>query len=281
LLLDLQAHDPPLQLVDRRRHRVDLHLQPRRRLVDEINRLVRQEPIGNVAIRQPCRRQQRRVPNANAVVNFVFFLDAAQDRHRIFHRRLTNEHRLKPSLQRLVLLDVLAILVERRCPHAAQLATRQRRLEHVGRVLRPLRRTRTDQRMKLVDKQDHLPRRLRHFLEQRLQPILKLTAIFGSSDESTQIQRQNSLVAQALGNVAADDPLGNALDDGGLADAWLADQHRVVLGPTRQHLNRPPDFLVAANHRIELAFARQLRDIPGVALQRLVLALGVLVGDAL
>ena len=38
------------------------------------------------------------------------------------------------------------------------------------------------------------------------------------------------LVAQALRHVAGDDALGQALDDRGLADAGLADQHRVVLG---------------------------------------------------
>ena len=38
------------------------------------------------------------------------------------------------------------------------------------------------------------------------------------------------LVLQALGHVALDDALGEALDDGGLADAGLADEHRVVLG---------------------------------------------------
>ena len=34
------------------------------------------------------------------------------------------------------------------------------------------------------------------------------------------------------------DALRDALDDRGLADARLADQHRVVLGPARQHLHR-------------------------------------------
>ena len=37
------------------------------------------------------------------------------------------------------------------------------------------------------------------------------------------------LVLQALRNVAADDALGQALDDGRLTDAGLADQHRIVL----------------------------------------------------
>ncbi len=73
----------------------------------------------------------------------------------------------------------------------------------------------------------------------------------------------------------------DALDDGGLADARLADQHRVVLGAPRQHLHRPANLLVAADHRVELAAARQLGQVAGVLRQRLVLPLGVRIGDPL
>src|SRR5215475_5621294 len=42
---------------------------------------------------------------------------------------------------------------------------------------------------------------------------------------------------QGLGHVAGHDALGEALDDRGLADAGLADEHRVVLGTPGQHLD--------------------------------------------
>ena len=61
------------------------------------------------------------------------------------------------------------------------------------------------------------------------------------------------LSAQRLGHVAGHDPLGQALDDGGLADAGLADQHRVVLGAAGQHLDDPADLGVTADDRVELA----------------------------
>jgi hypothetical protein len=46
--------------------------------------------------------------------------------------------------------------------------------------------------------------------------------------------------------------------DRGLADARLTDQHRVVLGPPRQHLHGAADFLVAADDRVDLALPRGL-----------------------
>ena len=83
-----------------------------------------------------------------------------------------------------------------------------------------------------------------------------------------------------LGHVARDDALREALDDRGLADAGLADQHRVVLGAAREHLHHAADLLVAADHRVELAAARGLGEVAPVLLERLVLRLGILVGDA-
>ena len=38
-------------------------------------------------------------------------------------------------------------------------------------------------------------------------------------------------VAEAVRHIGAHNALSEALDDGGLADAGLADEHRVVLGP--------------------------------------------------
>ncbi len=52
------------------------------------------------------------------------------------------------------------------------------------------------------------------------------------------------------------DGLCQALDDGGLADAGLADQHRVVLGAAGEHLHDPLDFLLAADDGVELALHR-------------------------
>ena len=51
LALDFELHDAPLDLVEFRRHRVDLHAQLRRCLVHQINRLVGQEAVGDVAVR--------------------------------------------------------------------------------------------------------------------------------------------------------------------------------------------------------------------------------------
>ena len=121
----------------------------------------------------------------------------------------------------------------------------------------------------------------RDLLEHGLQAVLELAAVLGAGDERAEVERDEALVLQPLGHVAGDDALGEALDDGGLADAGLADQDGVVLRAPREDLDDAADLLVAADHRIELALPRELRQVAAVPLERLVLGLGVLIGDAL
>jgi hypothetical protein len=53
---------------------------------------------------------------------------------------------------------------------------------------------------------------------------------------------------QGLRHVVVDDALREALHDGSLANARLADEARVVLRAPRQDLDRPPDLVVSADH---------------------------------
>ena len=104
-----------------------------------------------------------------------------------------------------------------------------------------------------------VPCGLGDLLEHGLQAVLELAAVLRAGDQRADVERDHAAVAQRLGHVAGDDPLGEALDDRGLADAGLADQHGVVLGAPREHLDHAADLLVAADHRVELALLGGLR----------------------
>ncbi len=118
-------------------------------------------------------------------------------------------------------------------------------------------------------------------LQHSLQAIFKLATIFRAGQHRSQIERHHLLVLQLLGYVAGDNALRQTFHDSGLAHAGLADQHRVVLGAARQHLHHAAHFLVATDDGIELALTRQFRQVFRIALQRLVLGLGILVGHLL
>ena len=111
---------------------------------------------------------------------------------------------------------------------------------------------RPDQRVQLVDEQDDVAAGV-DLLEHLLQAFLEVTAVAAASHQRTQVEGVELLVLQRLRNLAVHDGLCQALDDGGLADTGLADQHRVVLGAPAEHLHDPLDFLFPADHRVELA----------------------------
>ena len=125
------------------------------------------------------------------------------------------------------------------------------------------------------------PVALRDLAEHGLEAVLELAAVLGARHHRADVERDEPLALEALGHVAGDDALGQAFHDGRLADAGLADQHRVVLGAARQHLDHAADLLVAADHGVELALARQIGQVLGITLERLVLLLGVDVRHAL
>ena len=214
------------------------------------------------------------------MVHLVALLQPAQDRDGVLDARLLHEHRLEAALERGVLLDVLAVLVERGGADRAQLPAREHRLEQVGGVDRALGGTRAHDRVELVEEQDDAPLGLGDLLQDSLEAVLELAAVLGAGDQRADVECDDATVAQRLRHVARDDPLGEALDDRGLADAGLADQHGVVLRAAGEHLDHAPDLVVAADHRVELVVLGRLGEVAAEALERLVAVLGVLVGHA-
>ncbi len=238
-------------------------------------------PVGDVAVRQGGRGHDGRVLDAHPVVHLVFFLQAPEDGDGVLHRGLDHHDGLEAALQGGVLFDVLAVFVDGGGPDAVQLAPGQGRLDHVGGVHRPFRRPGAHQGVELVDEHDDLALGFGHLLEHRLEAVFELAPELGAGDEGAHIQGHQSLVFQALGHVAVDDALGQALDDGGLAHPGLADEHRVVLGAPGEHLDDAPDFIVPADDRVQLAGPGHLRQVLAVLLQGLELLLRGLVRDPL
>ena len=166
-------------------------------------------------------------------------------------------HRLEAALERRVLLDVFAVFVERGRADGAQFAARQRRLQHVRGVHRAFGRARAHQRVQFVDEQNDLAVGFGDFLQHGLQAVFEFAAIFRAGDQRRQIERHDALRLQNFRHVAGDDALREAFDDGRLAHAGLADQHGIVFRAPRENLHHAANFFVAADHRIELAAARQ------------------------
>ena len=162
-----------------------------------------------------------------------------------------------------------------------QLAARKHRLEQIAGVHRAFGLARADDRVQLVDEEDDLPFGSGDVFEHGFEALFELAAILRAGDQRAHVERNDALVLQPFGNVAAHDALRQAFDDGRLADAGIADEHGIVLRAAREHLNDAADLFVAPDHRIEFAALGFERKIAPVPLERLVRPFGILGRDAL
>jgi len=210
------------------------------------------------------RGDQRAVGDLHAMEDLKALPQAAQDRDGVLDGRLVDHDGLESALQSRVLLDALAVLVQRRRADHMQLAAGQHRLEHVAGIHRSFGGARAHHGVQLVHEQQDAPGRRGDLGQDGLEPLLELAPVLGPRHQGAHIEAEDRLVAQSLGDVTAGDPLGQALHDGGLAHAGIADQDRVVLGLPGQDLHDAPDLGVAADDRVQLAAGRLRDQIPAV-----------------
>jgi hypothetical protein len=224
--------------------------------------------ILDVAVGELGSGLERLVGDRDAVVRLVAVAQPAQDLHRVVHRGLLDANLLETPLECRVALEVLAVLVERRRADRLQLAASESRLEDRGRVDRALGGARADEVVELVDEQDDVAALL-DLLHDLLQPLLELAAVLRAGDEGGEVEAVDLLALEDLGHLVRGDPLREAFDDRRLADARLADQHRVVLLAAREDLHDPLDLGLAADDRVELALLRLLREVAAELVEQL------------
>ena len=215
---------------------------------------------------------QRRIENLHAVVRFVPIAQALENFDGIRLARRLDRDRLESPGQGRVFLDVLAVFVEGGRADALNLAADKGGLEHVARVDRAFGAAGADERVQLVDEEDDVLGPA-DFVHDGLDALFELAAIFCAGDHHRQIEHDDSPIVQNLRHGAGDDHLGQALDDGRLADARFAQQNRVVLLPAAENLDDAFDFVLAADDRIELPLAGQFGQIAAEAVQGGVLLL--------
>ena len=167
-LLHLQLEDAAIELVDLLGLGGDLHLQPRRGFIHEVDGLVGEEAIGDVAAAEHRGRHQGVVGDAHAMVHFVALLQAAQDRDRVLDGGLIDKDLLEAALQGWILLNVLAVFVQGGGANAAQFPAGQHRFEQVAGIHGTAARTRTHHGVDLIDEQHDLALGGGHLLEHGL-----------------------------------------------------------------------------------------------------------------
>ena len=133
--------------------------------------------------------------------------------------------------------------------------------------------------MELVDEQQDLAFACLDLAEDRLEPLLKFAPVLGACHQGSHIQGEDGFVLKVPGHVAPDDPLGQALHNGGLAHAGLANETGIVLALPGENPDHVPDLLVTADDGIGLFLPGLLHQVRAVLVQGVVGALRVVGGD--
>ena len=139
---------------------------------------------------------------AYPVMNLVALLQSAQEGDGVFHMGLAHKNNLEAALQGSIFFDVFAVFIERSGADGAQLAPRQRRLEHIARVHGAFGSACSDEGVQLVNEKNDLSVRFLNLFEQGLEPVFKLATILGAGDHGAQVERRYTLGAQNFRNIA-------------------------------------------------------------------------------
>ena len=175
--------------------------QPAAGLVDEVDGLVRQVPVGDVAVGQVGRGHDGLIGDGDAVVGLVAVPQALEDLDGVGQRRLLHLDGLEAALEGGVLLQVLAVLVEGGGPDGLQLAAGQHGLEDRGGVDGALGRAGADEGVQLVDEQDDVAAGA-DLLEHLLEALLEVTPVAGAGHQGAEVQGVELLALDGLGHVA-------------------------------------------------------------------------------
>ncbi|MDT4809307.1 hypothetical protein FQZ97_421890 [compost metagenome] len=224
-------------------------------------------PIVDVARCQLRCGTQRLIAVLDMVVLLEARLEPPEDAHGVLDRRLGDIDLLEAPSESPILLEDAAELLEGGGTDAADLTRRQQGLEQVGCIHHAARGSPgTDDGVDLVDEEDGMGA-LAQLVEQRLEALLEIAAVFGAGQQRTEIQGIDHAVSQQVRHLIVDDTLGQAFCDGGLADTGLTHQQRVVLATTGQDLGDALDLGLATDQRIDTPQARQFVQVAGIGIQ--------------
>src|SRR5262249_24581859 len=97
LALDFEMGHAAIEVIDLDRHGSDLQSQGAGGFVDQVDGLIGEAAIGDVALRQEGGGDDRGVLDTDAVVNFKFLLEAAENGDGVVHGGLADEYGLEAA----------------------------------------------------------------------------------------------------------------------------------------------------------------------------------------
>ena len=161
---------------------------------------------------------------------------------------------------------MFTVLFCRSCADDLDFSTRQRRLKDGRSVNGALCGAGANDGVNLVNEEDVILGFLQ-LSNNLLHAVLKLTAILGTSYQTCQVKRPNLLSAQDVRDVAGCNELSQALNNGGLTNAGIAQDKWVVLLAAGKNLHDTLNLAVTTDDRVKLFICGKLSKVAAKLLQ--------------
>jgi hypothetical protein len=142
--------------------------------------------------------------------------------------------------------------------------------QHVACIHRAFGPTGTDNIVKLINEEQNGAFTLFDFLQNRLKPFFKFTAIFGPRNQGAQVESKNGFVFEPLRHIAFHYAMRQSLNNGGLAYAGFTDEHGVVFGFAGKYADDSSNFAIPSDDRIKPPFLRLFNQVSPIALKSLI-----------
>ncbi len=235
-------------------------MNPRAGFVQCIYCLVRQIPVGNVA----CRQLNTGINRFGRVYHIVMIFISAFDIFQNFNGLLNccgfNQNFLKASLQCTVFFNMLAVLVKRCCANALNFTACQSRFQHICCIQRACCAACSNNSVNFINEKYDIIY-LGKFIQNRLHAFFKLTAVFGSCHNRSDVETHHPFVEQNAGNFLLHNAQGKSFRNGRFPNSRLANQNGIVLFPAAQNLCKTLNFNVASYNRVEAVLFSQTGNI--------------------
>ena len=243
--------------------------------VQQVDGLVRQEAVGDVALRQHHALAGNFGRNGHTVEFRIGLGNALHDLAGFLNGRFCHGDRLETALQRGVFLNVFAVFRKGRSTDHLDLASGKGGLQDVGSIHTAFRVTGTHQIVDFIDDEDDIAALL-DLADQALHTAFKLATELGTGHKGSQIQQEHFLIPQLVGHFPGGDPLGKTFRNSGLTDTGLTDETGIVLLAAVQNLNHTLGFHITADDFIQLSGLCSTGQVHTVAVQELVFVLFLL-----
>ena len=224
-------------------------------------------------IRKINRRLQRLIAVGHPVMSLISTAQPQKNPVSLFPSRFRHIDPLKPPGQRMILLEELLELIVSRTPDAADLPRHKRRFKQIRSIhTSPRSRTRTDHRMNLIDKENHVLPCL-EFLDHLLDPLLEIPPVASSRQQRTHIERPDTMPREQRRNPSLHDAACQTLGNSRFPHPGIPHMDRIVLQPPAEHLQRPLHDILPADEGFELTGLGPGSQINGKLLQSAALLL--------